>query len=342
MENWRKTPEPLLREENGYFQRLCRGGGEVSFTMSGRCGIYQCLEDIKRRDQKRVAYLPMYTCETVAAPFHKAGYAIRFYEVDRGLRSIFDQAVIGDISVLSLCGYYGFLDYDRGFVQACHDRGVVIFEDLTHSLLSDGGLDPLCDYAAGSFRKWLEIPSGGFAVKFGGVFSTACRQPHQEHLALRRQYLETHSMEAFWGAERMLRQIFDLYGSDEESEYILRHADFEEIKERRRDNYRTLLEALPERLRGLRPVFPALPEGTVPSHFCLYADNREHFLAYLQENGVPYKVFWPVGPLVDLTGHPTVQWIYEHIMALFCDQHQTGEDMLRLAGILAGYPGPTI
>ena len=78
MENWRKTPEPLLREENGYFQRLCRGGGEVSFTMSGRCGIYQCLDDIKRRDRKRVAYLPMYTCETVAAPFHKAGYAIGF------------------------------------------------------------------------------------------------------------------------------------------------------------------------------------------------------------------------------------------------------------------------
>ena len=102
------TSEPLLAEENGYFQQICPPEGDLSFTMSGRCGIYQCLEDIKLRDKRRVAYLPMYTCETVAAPFHKAGYTIRFYEVDRQLRSIFDPSVIDEISVLSLCGYYGF------------------------------------------------------------------------------------------------------------------------------------------------------------------------------------------------------------------------------------------
>ena len=40
-------------------------GADVRFCMSGRCAIYLCLLDILRRDEKRVAYLPAYTCETV-------------------------------------------------------------------------------------------------------------------------------------------------------------------------------------------------------------------------------------------------------------------------------------
>lgn len=334
------TREPLLPGENGYFERLCPPDGEVSFTMSGRCGIYQCLEDIKLRDHKRVAYLPMYTCETVAAPFYKAGYTLKFYEVDQQLRSIFDPTVIDEISVLSLCGYYGFCSYDRAFVQTCHDKGVIIFEDMTHSALCPDGMDPLCDYVAGSFRKWMDVASGGFAIKRRGKFAPMLREPHEEHLALRREYLDTHSMDAFWGAEMMLRQIFDLYRGDAVSERIMRCADLEEIKRRRRENYQTLLDALPKTLRGLRLVFPELTACAVPSHFSIYADDREHFLAYLRENGVAYKVFWPVGPLVDLTGHDTVRYIYEHILSLFCDQHCDRAYMLRLARLLAAYPGP--
>ena len=333
------TSEPLLAEENGYFQQICPPEGDLSFTMSGRCGIYQCLEDIKLRDKRRVAYLPMYTCETVAAPFHKAGYTIRFYEMDRQLRSIFDPSVIDEISVLSLCGYYGFCNYDRAFVQACHDRGVVIFEDLTHSAFSDDGIDPLCDYVAGSFRKWMDISSGGFAVKRGGKFAIACQPPNEEHLALRRAYLATHSMDAFWGAEMMLRQMFDLYQGDADSEYLMRHADLPRIKQLRRENYQTLLDALPRDLRGLRPVFPELTPQAVPSHASFYAEDRERFLGYLTQQGIPYKVFWPVGPLVDLTGHETVRYVYEHIVSLFCDQHCSREDMARLARVLAAYPG---
>ena len=141
--------------------------------MSGRCGIYRCLLDLAQRDTRKVAYVPMYTCETVLAPFLKAGYQLRFYEVDRQLHSVFDPAVLDEISVLSLCGYYGFSNYDHDFVRRCKDRGVTIFEDATHSILSADGIDPLCDYVAGSFRKWMGVPCGGFAIKYGdNVYSS--------------------------------------------------------------------------------------------------------------------------------------------------------------------------
>lgn len=127
--------EPNTPIENGYFSRICSPGDDLAFTMFGRCGIYYCLQDIARYDTRKVAYVPMYTCGTVLAPFKKAGYQLKFYELDQNLHSIFDTAVIDEISVLSLCGYYGFCNYDHSFVKACKEKGVVIFEDVTHSML---------------------------------------------------------------------------------------------------------------------------------------------------------------------------------------------------------------
>ena len=98
----------------------------------------------------------MYTCGTVLAPFKKAGYQLKFYELDQNLHSIFDTAVIDEISVLSLCGYYGFCNYDHSFVKACKEKGVVIFEDVTHSMLSADGIDPLCDYLQEA-SKWMGL-----------------------------------------------------------------------------------------------------------------------------------------------------------------------------------------
>ena len=75
--------EPSKPIENGYFSRICSPNDDLAFTMSGRCGIYYCLQDIALHDTRKVAYVPLYTCETVLAPFEKAGYQLKFYELDK-------------------------------------------------------------------------------------------------------------------------------------------------------------------------------------------------------------------------------------------------------------------
>lgn len=332
--------EPTLPVENGYFEKICPQGGDLRFMMSGRCGIYYCLEDIARTDRRKVAYVPRYTCETVLAPFAKAGYQLRFYGIDRDMGSVFDPAVLDEISVLSLCGYFGFCNYDRDFVRACHERGVVIFEDVTHSLFSEGGIDPLCDYWAGSFRKWMGVSCGGFAVKRRGVFAGDPLPVHPRHLELRQALAGAEGHDLFWEGEMLLRQIFDSYGGDPHSEYVMRHADLEGVFRRRRENYSALLERLPAETAGFRPVFPVLPEGVVPCNFTVYADDRDHFSAYLAERGIRTTAFWPVGPLVNLEGCPDERYIYDHVLSIPCDQRRSVKDMDYVARALAGYPGP--
>ena len=78
-------------------------------------------------------------------------------------------------------------------------KGVVIFEDVTHSMLSADGIDPLCDYFAGSFRKWMGIDCGGFAVKRNGTFETPLLQVEPTHLKQRKEYYETRRRRYFLG-----------------------------------------------------------------------------------------------------------------------------------------------
>ena len=324
-------------QENGYFDQICPSDGDLAFTMSGRCGIYYCLEDVLLTDTRKVAYVPMYTCETVLAPFEKAGYRLKFYELDQNLHSVFDPSVLDEISVLSLCGYYGFCNYDREFVRSCKERGIVIFEDVTHSMLSADGIDPLCDYFAGSFRKWMGVSCGGFAVKRKGRFSKPLLPVDPIHLEHRQQAIETADSDVFWEGELGLRKTFDSFASDDRSEYILRHADLNGICAARRRNFSTILQSLPDELFGIRPVFPVLTDTAVPSHFCLFADRRNDLQQYLEERSIHSTVYWPVGPLVHPENHPTVQYIYDHIVSIPCDQRYNPSDMMRVANALADY-----
>lgn len=190
------------------------------------------------------------------------------------------QRALDEISVLSLCGYYGFCNYDHAFIRACKERGIVILEDVTHSMLSADGIDPLCDYFAGSFRKWMGIACGGIAVKRNGKFAKPLLPVDPTHLRQREAAIETAESDVFWEGEMRLRQMFDSFAGDERSEYILRHADFDAICAARRANFSAILNGLPKELHGIRPVFPILTDAAVPSHFCLYAErgtSSRHF-----------------------------------------------------------------
>lgn len=358
------TYDPLPETENHFLETLCPPDGSLRFLMSGRCANYYALEDICLTDTKRTAYVPVYTCETVLAPFLKAGYELLFYDVTRDMTPVFDERALDRISVVNLCGYYGFCNYDRDFIRKCSQRGIIIVEDTTHSIFSSDGIDPCCDYVVGSLRKWIGVAAGGFAIKRKGTFTLPVMAPDAAHLSMRdlsmrgKQRLLSHLdgqtpsddqtvpdvqaalqnlNDTFWEAEMMLRRIFDSYGSDQESESIMRRYDFNRLKEQRRRNYSYLLEHMP-RHPQLIPVFPALPPETVPSHFTVYAKNRDMVQEYLASRGIKTTSYWPQGPMVDTTGHEDAAYIYSHVLSLPCDQRYGAEDMEYICRQIEGLP----
>lgn len=327
---------PLPDTCNHFLEDLTPPGGQLLHTMSGRCGIYAALLDHKKTDSRMIAYVPAYTCETVLAPYVKAGYSLVFYDIDRNMRPVFDSAVLERISVLALCGYYGFSGYDRSFVSECSRKGICILLDATHSIFSADGIDPHCDYAAGSFRKWLGVPCGGFVIKRKGAFGISLLPPEEQHVKWRKEWMDSSSEEKdtlFWKSEMTLRQTFDAFASDPESIDIIRRYPTDRLCSRRRNNYRYLLEHLtPSDM--WEPVFPVLPEGVVPSHFTLYARDREALRLTLQRAGIRSTVYWPVGPFTDLSACPGARYIYDHVCSLPCDQRYEEEEMQEICRVL--------
>ena len=345
---------PLTDSESGYLEALCPEEGELRYLMSGRCANYLALKDNALSDTKKVAYVPLYTCETVIAPFVKAGYSLIFYDFKKDMTPVFDHSVLDKISIISICGYYGFSRYDRDFVDECVSRGIKVIEDTTHSIFSKDGIYPKCDYVVGSLRKWLGVAAGGFAIKTKGKFNLSSAPIHSEHIKMRSDGLKELTLlakeapspevdeekkkasELLWDSEMLLRRIFDCQESDEESVNIIKHFDYENLRKRRRENYSCLLENCP-RSDKFSIVFDSLDSETVPSHFTLYVEDRASFKEFMEERGVHATTYWPVGPEVKLEGHDDAAFIYNHVISLPCDQRYNREDMLYICEVLSQY-----
>lgn len=337
-------------KDNHYIESICPNAGDVAHLMSGRCAIYYCVCDIMAEDEKKVAYLPAYDCETVLNCFVKDGYTIYYYDFDEHMIPKFEEEIIDKISLLLITGYYGYSTFDSEFVGKCRKKGVKVIQDTTHTAFSRNGVCSETDYVAVSLRKWMGVTSGGLAVKRKGKFTLKPVSSDEEHLklrdkalAMRQKYEETgdeaynaEGTEAFWKAEAMLRRIFDIQKGDKESLETIKHFPIDEAFHKRRKNYKYIMEHLPSN-KAFRPVFTELPEDVCPMFFPLYCKGREKFLEYLEENRIPPKVYWPLPPCVEIEKYPGAAYIYDHVMSVSCDERFGEKEMKEIIDVLSNY-----
>lgn len=342
--------EESMETETNYALRMCPSATDMKHLMSGRCAIYYCLQDSMLTDQKRVAYLPSYTCETVTGCFVKANYEIYYYDVDEHLVPQFDETLIDKISFLLITGYYGFSTFDPEFVRKCRRHGVTVMQDTTHTALSPSGCFSDVDYVAVSLRKWMGVISGGLAFKCGGTFHINPLPADEHHLSVRdyalsarHEYehnndeeLNKKSLDAFWEAEWELRKIYDIQEGDPKSLETILHYPIDNAIEKRRKNFAYLLKHLPKNPE-VRPIFTELPDDVCPMFFPFLVDNRNSLMEHLAVNEVPPKIYWPVPPFIDITGYPKAEYVYGHIMSICCDQRFSEEEMKKVVAVFEDY-----
>ena len=75
----------------------------------------------------------------------------------------------------------------------------------------------------------MGVSCGGFAMKRKGKFTAPLLPVDAHHLELRDKAISQSSGDVFWEGELLLRKMFDSFGSDDRSEFILRHADLKTI-----------------------------------------------------------------------------------------------------------------
>ncbi len=182
------TYEGNLKSNNEDFWNI---GEDTKFTFSGRTAIYYVLDEIVRDNNIKVVYMPSYICESMLKPFQDFGLKIKYYGVffDNGL--VYDIDKNEEFDIFFAMNYFGYSKTNMGdFIKYFKQKGKIIIEDITHSILSKKMYSEYSDYLIGSLRKCLPIISGGIAVNMNDKFKGRLKEPNKTYVNLKKSAMD--------------------------------------------------------------------------------------------------------------------------------------------------------
>ena len=309
---------------------------------SGRNAISLVLNDIS--DEKKIALLPAFTCDSVIEPFVNCGYQINFYQLLDDM-AIDKESFVYDLrklkpSVILIHNYFGF-NTSKSLISELEcikkQNRITIIEDITQTLYSSFSRLP-SDYVVGSFRKWAGIPDGGFALKQKGLFN---KKPDEEDTLLANEKIKAMKMKrdfilfnigkkddflrTFVNAEDLLEKQNALFLMSDFSKKVQANLDISFLKERRRDNCLFLLSNINN--PTINPLFCSLPNDVVPLYFPVFCNgDRTSFQNYLRDNNIYAPVVWPKSKYVNRANN-CVKHLYNSLICIPCDQRYGREEM---------------
>lgn len=328
---------------------------DIEYFSSGRNAIGFILDSIEYRRDKR-ALLPIYTCTSVIKPFIDRGYYLEFYDIDINLEvniKDFEEKIISfKPSIVLFHAYYGFdtLKDIKDKIMSIRKKNIIIIEDITQSFMSDiKHID--ADYYIGSFRKWVAVPDGGFAINKNDFFPRKPININKKLVDLRLQafYVKYNYMKNNIGSKEDFiklyidsEEMFDdsfIYKISSEAKFILNNCNKQEIIEKRKNNFSRLLKGIDGKKSIMIPVFRSMPKNIIPLYFPIYVEgDRDDLRKYLSINNIYAPVIWPIPCYIKNISNNILN-IYQKILAIPCDQRYGLQDMDSVVEILLKYKG---
>lgn len=332
-------------------------GTDFCFLSTCRSAISLAIEMIELRNPGglKIAVVPSFTCETVIQPFLEFGYSLKPYDINAEL-GIDKQEFLRFIkqskaSVLIIHRYFGLdtMKDMEGVIQEIRDLGICIIEDRTQCLYSD--IKTLnADFFVASMRKWNGIPDGGFLVcKDGRIEGKPLDVDKELELAkidagyAKYNYLFKHIgekrdfLEKFRKAEDILDKQAGRYKISPFSYAMQANFDIGGLKQKRRNNYLTLIYTL-SKVKGIEIIFNGLPDEAVPLYFPIMVKRRRDIQRRLCERGIYAPIIWPKSDLLPNVSD-NANRLYRDMLCIPIDQRYGEDDMNRIADALTEVNG---
>ncbi|MFE4036144.1 hypothetical protein [Priestia sp. YIM B13489] len=311
-------------------------GNANEYLLSGRTAIDLVLKDILYDKRVSTVYFPSYCCQSMLQPFIDNDIHIEFYNVyntNRGLK--FDIDIDQKCDIFFAMNYFGYSDGRMDYyIEKFKKRGVIIIEDITHSLLSSNSYNNYSDYRIASLRKWFPVMSGGLAAKANDSFNIkVSNNTLDEMIKVRKSAMldkaryingdmtvkKEDFLQKYSAANKMLNESYSLYKIDDYSLRILNGINLQKIIKVRRKNAQIIHDFINE-TNEVKPLFPILKEGDCPIFIPVLLDEniRNHLREYLIKQKIYYPIHWPKPAIVKY--HPTCISIYDLELSLICDQ----------------------
>ncbi len=316
-----------------------------------RNAIYHLFKALQTLIPRTTVLVPDYHSGNEVLALQAAGATLHFYRIGPDMQPDIDDVErlcrLHEPDVLYVIHYLGWPQPLAALKTICQRRSMLLVEDCALSLLSEPDGRPLGaagDWSIFCLYKTLPVPNGALLVQNTMTLDSLERlrlrkasaasvlgriaellvQRARGRIAIIGTALQFAKRAAgrAAGALDVARSGvgdlgFNLADVDLRmslaSERLLRRFDFDGIRRRRIDNFRTLASAL----RGRATLLHAeLADGVCPLFFPIVVDDKASAATSLREHGVDALEFWNHGAGGPDTGSEAVRFLRSRVLAL--------------------------
>lgn len=324
---------------------------DYTFLRSGREAIGFILDQIK--PAKKLAILPTYICESMLTPFLKRGYKVDFFSVDKQFNPNIGELEVllsKEPDILLVIDWFGMNKNQRVVsTTRSFSQNTKVLADCTHSFFNGrNNFNP--DYIVVSLRKWFALPDGALAASYSSSFISKARYKENGFVSNRKYAMKLKSeylisktadskrifRELLYKAEKELENNTEVLGISKESLLIINRLDFNDMKNKRRENYNTLYQLI-KNLPVVLIINRYMQENETPLFFSILAEGyRDDLQKWLANKNIYCPILWPL-PRTIYKKHKISAYISDNILSIPCDQRYTLEDMNYIYNMLKTY-----
>lgn len=326
--------------------QFCSRFDNLLYFDTGRSALLNILNNI----QCKKALLPNYICQSIIDVFKIMNIEIVFYNVKNDLTidiSNLKSKIRNDIDVIFFINYFAKIQPTiilNEIQKFSKNNNIKIVEDTTHSIFSKKST--IGDYCLASLRKWFAIPDCAIAYtnKYK-IKDFSIDTYNKDYFVLRKKAmllkakaknncLEDESyLKYFELGESLIKNQNKIYKISDYSLDLLKHYDFEQIIQKRRENFIFLEKNIIN--SKIKPLINSC-ENNIPIFYPLLIKNRDIFKKYLFKHKIYCPVHWPI-----IQGFSTAEYQpwenQEDILSLIIDHRYNLEDMKFIANIINEY-----
>ncbi len=300
--------------------------------------------------------IPAYTCQTVITPFEECGWKCVYFPIKRDLR-IDTQSLVKLVentkpSLVVVHPYFG-MDLNAEEIAtlvSIKETGVDVVLDLTQCLFSTKQYS-FANFIVASYRKWMPIPDGGYLISIST--SEGIKQPEEENsefterekaaMYLRGQYFANGEQRTkdisiclSKAADHIAESNIAPHKMSQVAYILMKNENIELNQKFRFDNYNYLYHNILESDKITKVCKNINEVTTAPLYFTIYVKDRPALQKLLAQDSIYAPVIWPVEDERVLI-NDEVKYLYNHILAIPCDQRYDEKDMQRTLDVINNY-----
>lgn len=322
-----------LKKDNTRFWNF---GKDTKFVLSGRTAIFYILKNILLEKNVKKAYLPSYSCKSMEIAFIDLGIEVEYYDVYFNENLKYNIDLENDSDIFFAMNYFGYSETNmEEYIKKFKEKGKIVIEDITHSILSKKRYSEYSDFLIASLRKWFPISSGAIAVNLKESFILKLSENTNEKLVTlkdsamqnKRNYINKYEennildsqkdkdifLKQYSESNKILENDYQNYKIDENSYKLLMGIDIEEIIKKRRENAKLIYEKFSKNL-NIKFLVNNFKKDDCLLFVPIILNNkiRDDLRDFLIKNKVYLPVHWPQ--------EEKINNIFDKELSLICDQ----------------------